>query len=239
MYYLDEEEVDFEKLINAPLPRVPREVTLTAHWTAIEGVQPMIPQNPSQVEIGRQGVDPSKGSTAANSLAAVAGMQDKVAVKPLVKHILSKELQLYFEKVCGAVLDEGNDTLRNAALASLRHDNGLHQLLPYFVQFVGEKITHNLRNIGVLSAMMDLVFALLENPDIFIDPYVSGQAMHQLIGITPLTLILDPQPGPLCPYLSDRAPSWRWFPGTLSPPRPVRLDPRAHHQALWQFVPHP
>lgn len=181
VYYLDEEEVDFEKLINAPLPRVPREVSITAHWMAIEGVQPAIPQNPSQVEAGRQGADPTKGSTVAHSTAAVAGMQDKVTVKPLVKHILSKELQLYFEKVCAAVLDENNDNLRNAALSSLRHDSGLHQLLPYFVQFIGEKVTHNLRNISVLHAMMDLVGALLENPDLFIDPYVRTKVPYMNI----------------------------------------------------------
>ena len=29
LYYVEDEEVDFEKLINAPLPKVPREVTFT------------------------------------------------------------------------------------------------------------------------------------------------------------------------------------------------------------------
>jgi len=29
IYYVEDEEVDFEKLINAPLPKVPREVTFT------------------------------------------------------------------------------------------------------------------------------------------------------------------------------------------------------------------
>lgn len=29
LYYVEDEEVDFEKLINAPLPRVPREISLT------------------------------------------------------------------------------------------------------------------------------------------------------------------------------------------------------------------
>ena len=29
LFYVEDEEVDFEKLINAPLPKVPREITLT------------------------------------------------------------------------------------------------------------------------------------------------------------------------------------------------------------------
>ncbi|EGY18981.1 transcription initiation factor TFIID subunit 6 [Verticillium dahliae VdLs.17] len=50
LYYLEDEEVDFEKLINAPLPKVPRDMSFTAHWLAIEGVQPSIPQNPTTAE---------------------------------------------------------------------------------------------------------------------------------------------------------------------------------------------
>lgn len=47
LFYLNDEEVDFDKLINEPLPKVPRLPTFTTHWLAIEGVQPTIPQNPS------------------------------------------------------------------------------------------------------------------------------------------------------------------------------------------------
>lgn len=105
---------------------------------------------------------------------ATIGNSDNITVKPLVKHILSKELQLYFERVCTAVLDDTNEPLRIAALSSLRHDPGLHQLLPYFLQFIAEKVTHNLRNLFILTQMMELTHALLENESLFIDPYVSS-----------------------------------------------------------------
>ncbi|RUP43411.1 putative transcription initiation factor TFIID subunit 6 [Jimgerdemannia flammicorona] len=62
-----------------------------------------------------------------------------VDVKPLVKHVLSKELQMYFERITEAVLSE-EERLRSQAFESLRQDPGLHQLLPYFVQFVSEKV---------------------------------------------------------------------------------------------------
>ena len=137
----------------------------------MEGVQPSIPQNPTTADSRNQELLP-KGPGANASLAAING-NDNVAVKPLVKHILSKELQLYFEKICSAVLDESNDEYRVAALASLRSDPGLHQLVPYFVQFVAEKVTHNLKNLFVLTQMMQLTSALLDNESLYVDPYVS------------------------------------------------------------------
>ncbi|RPB18990.1 transcription initiation factor TFIID subunit D5 [Terfezia boudieri ATCC MYA-4762] len=171
MFYVEDDEVDFEKLVNAPLPKVPREVSMTAHWLAIEGVQPAIPQNPTPTESRSETT--AKGSTTNHSVAAL-GSGDSTTVKPLVKHILSKELQLYFEKVCEAVLNEHNESLRSAAFASLRHDPGLHQLLPYFVQFVSEKVTHGLKHLFTLGMMMQFTWAVLENEHLFIDPYVSS-----------------------------------------------------------------
>ena len=32
LFYVEDEEVDFEKLINAPLPKIPREISLTGQW---------------------------------------------------------------------------------------------------------------------------------------------------------------------------------------------------------------
>lgn len=145
----------------------------TAHWLAIEGVQPAIPQNPTPTEAARLSETTPKGSNT-TSHAATVGNSDNVTVKPLVKHILSKELQLYFERVCTAVLDEHNEALRTAAFSSLRNDPGLHQLLPYFLQFIAEKVTHGLRNLFVLTQMMELTHALLENDSLFIEPYVSS-----------------------------------------------------------------
>ena len=134
-------------------------------------MQPSIPQNPTSADSRNQELVP-KGPGANSSLAAING-NDSVAVKPLVKHILSKELQLYFEKICSAVLDENNDEYRVAALASLRSDPGLHQLVPYFVQFVAEKVTHSLKNLFVLTQMMQLTSAMLDNESLYVDPYVS------------------------------------------------------------------
>ncbi|KAL1974737.1 hypothetical protein VTN31DRAFT_4941 [Thermomyces dupontii] len=172
LYYVEDEEVDFEKLINAQLPKVPRSVMFTAHWLAVEGVQPSIPQNPTASE-SRNLELVAKGPGANLNVAAMSGNQN-VAVKPLVKHILSKELQLYFDKVCNAFLDEASEEFRTSAYSSLREDPGLQQLVPYFVQFISEKVTHNLKDIFVLTQVMRMTEALIQNKNLYIDPYVAA-----------------------------------------------------------------
>lgn len=78
----------------------------------------------------------------------------------------------------GAVLDENQDpeviVLRKSALESVRSDTGLQQLVPYFVQFVAEKVTHSLNNLFVLRQMMELTQAITENKNLFIEPYVAA-----------------------------------------------------------------
>ncbi|OOQ85578.1 Transcription initiation factor TFIID subunit 6 [Penicillium brasilianum] len=172
LFYVEDEEVDFEKLINAPLPKVPREVSFTGHWLAVEGVQPSIPQNPTAAD-SRNLELVSKGPNANSTLAAMSG-SGEVSVKPTVKHVLSKELQLYFEKVCSAFLDETSEEYRTSAYASLRDDPGLHQLVPYFVQFIAEKVTHSLKDIFVLTQVMHMAEALVQNTSLYVDPYIAS-----------------------------------------------------------------
>lgn len=172
LYYLDDDDdVDFEKIINQPLPKVPRQVSFTAHWLAIEGVQPAIPQNPHLSEI-KNIPSQLRGSQTQNSIAALS---TEVDVKPLVKHVISRELQLYFDKTAAALVsvNPSESHLKKAALTSLANDLGLHQLVPYFVQFVQEKISSNLKSsLDILTTMLEVVYSLLTNPTLFIEPYI-------------------------------------------------------------------
>ncbi|KAL2129016.1 hypothetical protein VTI74DRAFT_8355 [Chaetomium olivicolor] len=176
LFYIDDEEVDFEKVINAPLPKVPRDMSFTAHWLAVEGVQPSIPQNPTTAETSSKDLLP-KGPGANPALAALAG-NDNVSFRPSVKHVISKELILYFDKIQAAILDDDPDEektrLRDAALESVRSDPGLHQLLPYFVNFITNQVTHHLDDLFVLRQMMELAEAVIQNPNLFLDPYASA-----------------------------------------------------------------
>lgn len=210
LYYVDDDEVDLVKLINQPLPKVPRYTSVTAHWLAIEGVQPTIPQNPLPSEV-RQMVPSQRGSMqnmfslnnedvtlTTNPQTGVTTAEQRgekskkeLSIRPLVKHVLSKELQLYFDKAVATLLDDSNETLRAATLESIRSDPGLHQLVPYFIQFVAETITHNLQNIDLLTTMLMVIYSLLANKTIFLDPYI-----HALMPCI-LTLLLAKKIGPI------------------------------------------
>lgn len=181
IFYIPREEVDLEAFIQQPLPKAPAPMTLTSHWLAIDGVQPAIPENPS-TPLDQEALSAALGVTITNSNAtpnaasagkpASALMAEDTEVKPLVKHILSKELQAYFD---AAITDlQSNDSERiRAALLSISSDSGLQQLVPYFVQWVAETVPKSLRNLSMLQIAIGLLSSLLLNEHIFVEHYVS------------------------------------------------------------------
>lgn len=104
VHYLDDQEVDLEELIHKPLPAIPHDVSFTAHWLAIEGVQPRIVQNPTPHELL---VQESKVNNAPI---------DKDA--PKVNEILTKELQLYYEHIVANIMKPDRKT-RTLAIESV------------------------------------------------------------------------------------------------------------------------
>ncbi len=167
MYYLDDEEVEFEKIINQPLPKIPRPVefigtsshpsfylphitllTRSGHWLAIEGVQPAIVQNPTPADFKNVSDYPTSTAQSSGLSSNLATTSDSAGVetKQQVKHVLSKELQLYFEKIGNALMNEETENIRETAIASLRNDPGLHQLVPYLVAFIAEKVSVSLND---------------------------------------------------------------------------------------------
>ncbi|EMD40151.1 hypothetical protein CERSUDRAFT_112363 [Gelatoporia subvermispora B] len=195
VYFVEDEEIDFDRVIREEKLTLPKGVSWTAHWLAVEGVQPLIPENPPAIprdpdqdlkpgSPARPGTifPPTPPSDGPHQAAKKAAQQQQ----QLVKQVLSRELQLYYTRLTSALLPTSgtaDPAKRTAALASLRHDAGLQALLPYIVRWVGEGVVAALRggvqteaDARVLEVFLDVIGALLDNPTLFVEPY-----LHQLL----------------------------------------------------------
>lgn len=142
--------MDIESLLTAPLPPIPLAMTFTAHWLAIEGVQPLIPQNPPPTpamlaannaqQLNAAAAQPNKSESAEGETVQSAIAPAETLAKPLVKHVLSKEAQLYYEKMTAALKNTTSLQLRELAWQALAEDAGLHQLVPYLVHFIQHQV---------------------------------------------------------------------------------------------------
>ncbi|KAM3405784.1 hypothetical protein ACQJBY_000042 [Aegilops geniculata] len=165
LFYIDDREVDFKEIIQAPLPKAPLDTAVVAHWLAIEGVQPAIPENP-----------PIDAPTENKRTEHAKDDGLPVDIKLPVKHILSRELQMYFDKIAELTMSRSSTPVFREALVSLSKDSGLHPLVPYFSYFIADEVTRSLADLPVLFALMRVVQSLLRNPHIHIEPY-----LHQLM----------------------------------------------------------
>ncbi|KAL9244009.1 hypothetical protein vseg_017830 [Gypsophila vaccaria] len=166
LFYIEDKDVDLKEVIEAPLPKAPLDTSIMCHWLAIEGVQPAIPEN-APVEV----ISLPNGTTPENKDNGLP-----IDIKLPVQHVLSRELQLYFDKITELTIRGSESVLFKGALVSLATDAGLHPLVPYFTCFVADEVSRGLGDFNLLFALMRLVRSLLRNPHIQIEPY-----LHQLM----------------------------------------------------------
>jgi transcription initiation factor TFIID subunit 6 len=170
LHFCEDKELDLHDLITAPLPKIPLGVSLRAHWLAIDGVMPAIPENPpalSKEQLKKESADPlsklKKSDAKDNKLGSLQILQkatklktmETVNVKQLAKHELSVEQQLYYKEITEACV--GSDESRRAeALQSLACDPGLHQMLPRLCTFIAEGVRVNVvqHNLAILIYLM-------------------------------------------------------------------------------------
>jgi len=219
VYFVEDEEIDFDRVLREEKITLPKGVSWNAHWLAVEGVQPLIPENPpaipkdTDVEMNGRFSGKSNGMIPPTPPSADRSTQIQASAKKqqqqLVKQVLSRELQLYYTRLTSALLPTGtpDDAKRLAALVSLRNDAGLQALLPYLVRWVGEGVVTALKG-GIqsdseartLGVLLDVIGAILDNNTLFVEPY-----LHQLLPPVLSTLLHSTLPPAQATHLRTTA----------------------------------
>ena len=186
IFYLDDKEMDLMEFVTSPLPKVPLEPSIHAHWLAVDGIQPVVPENPPQLSIQDQQRAGSL-STLPSNLPKGPGKVtesdermdeiDQSKLKPLYAHSLSMEQQMYFIEITDAIIGL-SDQKRQEALTSLSTDTGLYQLLPYFSNFFIEGVRVNIaqRKLSPLRHLLRMLKAVLDNPSVSME-----KCLHEIV----------------------------------------------------------
>jgi transcription initiation factor TFIID subunit 6 len=188
VYFVEDEEIDFDRVLREEKITLPKGVNWSAHWLAVEGVQPLIPENPPAIPRDPEDVSKSPPRTNTAFPPTPPSPSRPTAKKQqqqqqLVKQVLSRELQLYYTRLTSSLLppSSSDHAKRTAALASLRNDAGLQALLPYLIRWIGEGVVGALKdgaqseNDGkVLEVLLDVISAIMDNNTLFVEPYVSS-----------------------------------------------------------------
>lgn len=185
VFYTEDHVVDLIDLIatNNQTVKIPNDFAIHAHWLAIEGIQPSVPENPQIITKEMQKREAIEGlsNKPKEALKQQQNHQKRteslVKLKSLIPHDLSVEQQIYFKEITEACVGS-DEQKRTEALNSLSTDPGLHQLLPRIILFISEGVRLNIiqQNMAILIYLMRMAKSLSENKSIYLEKY-----LHELL----------------------------------------------------------
>ncbi len=137
--------VSLTDMAKAPLPKLPLAPELTMHWLAVDGVQPIIAENPSVL---------------------VSMHAHDLGDHPQ----LSKEMCQFYYRVTGILssAEMGDRSLR-AVLLSLGRENGLQELLPHLSLYFQKEVKSSTRSLRRLRTLVAGVEAVWANPQLHVE----------------------------------------------------------------------
>ncbi|CAI4225501.1 unnamed protein product [Auanema sp. JU1783] len=183
--FVDEDkEVELAPIYTAPPPKIYSHATIRAHWLAIDGEQPAVPENPVPIDKPSEGNDrdaqtEEQTQDDSSRLLLMKGSKksEHVNIRTTATHVLSLEQQVFFKEITEAIM--GTDDLkRTEALHSLKTDAGLQPLIGRFSITVTEGVKCNIvqHNLAFLIYLMRLVQSLCANPHVSLEKY-----LHELL----------------------------------------------------------
>eukprot|EP00834_Sanchytrium_tribonematis_P000248 NODE_5_length_72347_cov_1.339331.p16 type:complete len:432 gc:universal NODE_5_length_72347_cov_1.339331:41110-39815(-) len=165
LFYLQDEEIDLEQLLRLQAPKLPPPVNWHAHWLAVEGHQPLIPENPLPSDV--------KAATFRPAVEEENKTLDTI-IKPMLPHVMTQEASKYYDKIVTFMTQDQKAV--DFALQQVKSDGGLQQMLPYFIKWICDQIQAHFHNYTKLNNMIEFTRALYGNPELFIEPY-----LHQFL----------------------------------------------------------
>jgi transcription initiation factor TFIID subunit 6 len=151
----------------------PSELGLTAHWLAVDGIQPQIVQNP----ISRR--TRSTVHYVQEDDEDTTSPDRPVSIRQLLPRLLSEELQLYFSRVTIAVERGGATSAtrlqQDASLKSVARDTGLQELVPFFCRYIASQIFQHIGHVEHCRTLIRLTRSLLMNPYLHLELQVRSK----------------------------------------------------------------
>uniref|UniRef100_A0A183C962 Transcription initiation factor TFIID subunit 6 n=1 Tax=Globodera pallida TaxID=36090 RepID=A0A183C962_GLOPA len=165
LFVREDPELDLGAVMNNPPPKLPLEVAIKAHWLAINGVQPAVPENPLPLmpkDALPMANEEDRASTSAgvtsrtlllNQYMKSMRKTEQVQVKSTTTHSLSLEQQVFFLKIMEAIMAPSEDEQKRLVRCNI--------------------VVHNM---AILVYLMRMIQALSQNPTISLEP-----CFHELL----------------------------------------------------------